>query len=41
MTAYVEGHKQNEEKAEIDMLRYDRKLNYQAHGEESVAAWAQ
>ena len=41
MTTHVKGLHQNEEKTEIEMSHCDRKWNYQAHSEESVAACAQ
>ena len=40
MTTHVKGLHQNEEKTEIDMSHCDRKWNYRAHSEESVAAYA-
>ena len=40
MTTHVKGLQQNEGITEIDMSHCDRKWNYRAHSEESVAAYA-
>ena len=37
ITVNVKGHCQDEQKQEKDKWHYDRKWNYHAHGEESVA----
>ena len=41
MTTHVKGLQQNEGITEIDMSHCDRKWNYRAHSEDSVAACAQ
>ena len=40
MTTHVKGLQENEGKTEIEMSHCDRKWNYRAHSEESVAAYA-
>ena len=41
LTTHVKGLQENEGKTEIEMSHCDRKWNYQAYSEESVAACAQ
>jgi hypothetical protein len=41
MTTHIKGLQQNEGKTEIEMPHCNRKWNYQAYSEESVAACAQ
>ena len=41
MSAHVKGPQQNKQNFEKDILHQDRKWYYNAHGEESVVAYAQ